>query len=380
MHSICFVNDFFLKDENVVITGPMVQIYLIGKELAKRGWEVNHVVTTKNNKANNIEEHEGMIVHFLFYHRYGELLGLYKFLNKLKEINSEIYYQRGRAPMAGMIAYFTRKNGKKFIWSSAGEGGMARSKYTKEQLKKKTWVKKIILYPYFWLQDRVYEYGIEKSDIVFAQTHFQLVELRKEFGRDGIVFGSGHPIPDTEVLEKPKPPILLWIGAIKKSKQPELFLELARRLDSENAFIFMIGRLIDERYQDNIMLQTKTQNNFEYIGEIPFERMPEWFSKASLVVNTTIAGYEGLPNVFIQSWLHGVPIVSLHSDPDDVIKKHEMGYQTGDFDLMVKKVRDLIRDYQLREQMSRNARNFAIHEFSIESITDHFVEVCKTLN
>jgi len=98
----------------------MVQIYLIGKELEKRGWKVSHVVHSRNNKEGVIEEHEGMHVHYLPYHRYGELIGFRTFLKKLDEINADFYYQRGRFPMTGMAAYFAKRNNKKFIWSSAG--------------------------------------------------------------------------------------------------------------------------------------------------------------------------------------------------------------------------------------------------------------------
>lgn len=329
MSSICFVNDFFLKDDDVVTTGPMVQIYLIGKELARRGWNVSHVVTTKNQKIRESKEFDRMDVHYLKHHRYGELLGIRAFLSKLRDVDADIYYQRGRGPMTGMVAHFAQKYGKKFVWSSAGEIGMAKGKYVNEKLREKNGIRKILLYPYFWVQDRVYEYGIKHADIVLAQTKYQLIKLRENFFRDGIVFSSGHEVPGNEVLGKPEPKIVLWVGAIKSSKQPELFLKLARHLKWEKADFIMIGRLSDDRYSNRIIQQMKNQNNFQYLGEVPFDKISEWFLKASVTINTTIPGYEGLPNVFIQSWLHWVPVVSLHSDPDDLIKRHELGYQTG---------------------------------------------------
>lgn len=378
MASICFVSDYFLKDNNAVTTGPMVQFYLIGKELASRGWKISHVVSSRNYKAGMIEEHEGMSIHYLLHYRYGELIGFRSFLKKLKEVNADIYYQRGRASMTGMTAYFARRNGKKFIWSSAGEGGIARAKYMREQLKKKSGIRKVVLFPYFWLQDRVYEYGIRKADIIFAQTKYQLTKLKKEFGRDGIVFRSGHPIPDINVIEKPVPPVILWIGSIKKVKQPELFLELAKRLSAENVLFVMVGRLLDDNYRESIMLQNKEQNNFHYIGEIPFDKTSEYFFKASLLVNTTADGYEGLPNAFIQAWLHCTPVVSLYADPDDIIKKHKIGYQTGDFEIMVEKVRQLIGDTTLIQEMGKRARRLAIREFGIQNLVDHFIEVINS--
>ena len=376
---ICFVNDYFLKDDNVVPTGPMVQMYLIGRELVHRGWKVGHVVSSRNSKAGLVEEYEGMFVYYLPYHRYGELIGFRGFLNKLKEVNADIYYQRGRSPMTGMTAFYSKKNKKKFIWSSAGEGGMARDKYMNEQLKKKSAIRKLLLYPYFWLQDRVYEYGIRNADIVFAQTEYQLNELKKEYGRDGILFRSGHPVPDIDVMEKTNPPMVLWIGTIKEVKQPELFLDLARRLSKEKAVFYMIGHMSDEKYKEQIISQENEQKSFHYIGEVPFDKTSGWFSKASLLINTTSNDYEGLPNSFIQAWVYGVPVVSLHSDPDDFIKKNKIGYQTGDFNLLVERVKELIRNTKLRIEMGQKARDLAVREFGIEKIVDRFEEICKAL-
>lgn len=358
----------------------MVQIYLIGKELARRGWNVSHVVTTKNNKVVQSEEFDGMHIHYLKYRKYGELIGVYSFMNKLKEINADIYYQRGRAPMTGLVAYFAKHNGKKFVWSSAGEIGMAKGKYVNEQLRKKAGIRKILLYPYFWVQDRVYQYGIKYADIVFAQTEYQLKKLKKDFFRDGIIFSSGHDVPDKEVLKKTEPKIVLWIGAIKSSKQPELFLKLAQHLKSEKAKFIMIGRLNDERYADKISHQIKSQKNFQYIGEVPFDKVSEWFSKASITVNTTIPGYEGFPNVFIQSWLHGVPVISLHSDPDDLIKNHRIGYQTGNFESMIGKVREMIRNDRLLKELGIKARNYSIEYFGIERLVNRFLEIVEPMN
>lgn len=374
--SICFVNDFFLKDNGAVTTGPMVQVYLIGKELAKRGWQVSHVVSTKNRyKVGSVENHDGMRVHYLRHGKYGELPNASIIFRKLEKIEADVYYQRGRSPLTGIVAYYTRSRGKKFIWSSAGEGGVARNKYTREQLKKKRGLRKVLLYPYFWIQDRTYEYGVEKADLVFAQTEYQLKQLEREFGRKGEVFRSGHPIPATAIESKPDPPLILWIGAIKEAKQPDLFLRLAEQLAGENAKFVMIGSLLDQRYRPRLSHLANSQNNFSYQGQIPFEEMNQWFAGAGLVVNTTKKDYEGLPNTFIQAWLSGTPVVSLYSDPDEIIKSHGMGYQTGEFDDMVQKVRNLIHDKQLRMNMGRTARDYAVNRFGIEALVDRFVDI-----
>ncbi len=367
-----------MKDAGVVTTGPMVQIYLIGKELKCRGWRVSHVVTTRNiDKVGKIENIDGMHIHYVRHHRFGELAIIGVFLRTLHKVDADVYYQRGRAPMTGLTAYCARKKVKKFIWSSAGEKGMAKGKYVHEQLKKKKGIRKVLLYPYYKLWDRMYEYGITKADMVFAQTEYQLLELKKAFHRNGVILSSGHPVPGKHVLQKPNPPVILWIGAVKRVKQPELFFELARRLHSENAQFVMIGRLVDMRYRNTLYHHMKKQDNFSYQKEVPFETVSEWFAKASILVNTTLKDYEGLPNVFIQGWLHGASVVSLYCDPDNIVKKNALGFQVSDFSELAEKIRTLIRDADLRREMGSRARAYAVKNFGIEALVDQFVEVVR---
>jgi glycosyltransferase involved in cell wall biosynthesis len=373
--SICFVNDFFIADEGVVTTGPMVQIYLLGRELSRRGWEVHHVVSTGNEKAGSIEEHQGVTVHYLPHHRYGVLVGFRRLVRKMKEIKADYYYQRGRSPLTGIVAYAAGSMGKEFIWSSAGARGVARRKYIREQLVKKSFIRKVILYPYFRLQDMIYEYGIRAADFALAQTEQQQKLLHEEFGRGSAVLGSGHHVPATSISDKPEPPMVLWCGAVKPSKQPEIFIELSNRLAGENARFVMLGRLLDRSYEEAIHRQQNFQEGFSYEGEVPFEETSEWFSRAWVLVNTTVKDLEGLPNTFIQAWQNGVPVVSLHADPDDMIKKKRIGYQECDIDVLTERVRTLVRDRELRRDMGWRARDSSTEVYGIESVVDRFIGI-----
>ena len=45
--------------------------------------------------------------------------------------------------------------------------------------------------------------------------------------------------------------------------------------------------------------------------------------RAVAVVNT--AEFEGMPNIFLESWARGVPALALRHDPDGVIECHRLG-------------------------------------------------------
>jgi len=109
----------------------------------------------------------------------------------------------------------------------------------------------------------------------------------------------------------------------------------------------------------------------------PFGDIAGLFSRAGIVVSTTVRGAEGLPNVFIQAWLHGAPVVSLHDDPDGAMAEQGIGYRTGNLDVMEEEVRGLIRDPALRKRMGEKARTFAAGEYGLDKVVDRFAALVE---
>lgn len=374
---ICFVNDYFLKDSSATITGPMVQTYLLGTGLARRGWRVEYVATTRSSLAGRVEVHDGVRVHYVRASRRLEIGSARAVARKLAGIEADVFYQRGRSLLTGVTCDAAKRCGAKFIWGSAGEGGCQRSKYSDRQLAKKHGPKRLLFRPIYAWSDQVYESAIESAHVVIVQTEYQQQELKREFGRDSIVMKSGHVSPPETVLEKPQPPIVLWIGSIKPAKQPQLFLDLMARLHSLDARFWMVGRAEDEQWKTRLAELTQQNRKLTYPGEVPFEEVGRVYAQASIQVNTTVPDYEGLPNAFIQSWLHGVPVVSLHSDPDSVLGREGIGFRAETFDQLVERTRFLIERPAERREMGLRARRFAEKEFGMEVILDQFEAIVR---
>jgi glycosyltransferase involved in cell wall biosynthesis len=299
------------------------------------------------------------------------------FLRALGAADADVYYQRGRSPLTGMTARFCSGRGRKFVWAMSGEPSAQRGKYSREVLPGKRGIRRHLLRPWFALQDAVTEYGVNGADIVLAQSRTQRERLRKNFGRESVIFPSGHPVPGPGVLEKPSPVTVAWVGSVKEIKQPGLFLELARRLEGEGAQFVMAGRMSDAKYRAAVTEAERELASFRYLGELPFGDIAGLFGRAGIVVNTTVEETEGLPNVFIQAWLHGAPVVSLHDDPDKVMAEEGIGYRAGSLDVMEEKVRGLVRDPALRKRMGEKARTFAAGKYGIETVVDRFAAVVE---
>lgn len=364
--TICFLTDAFISDPRATITGPMVQTYLLGKALLNRGWNVHYISFSKSGNR-GMENFEGLNVHWLPYRNFSVLPQYFDIQKLLKIIRPGFCYQRGRDPLTGIAARYCRRHSAVFTWASAGESGVLPLKYRNALAqKKKSIFKKCLLYPLAFIHDVITEYGIRKAHHIIVQTDYQRNQLREQFGRDSTVIKSGHPVP--EPVQRNLPLKILWIGSIKPVKQPELFIRLAELCSTLSCEFIMAGQIPDPDYQNEILKKVQSVPNLRYTGPVPFHESQSLISGAHILVNTTVKDYEGLPNAFVQAWLTGTVTASLESDPDGVIESHLLGIRAGSLEKLHEFIRQ-IHDYPEKfETYSRNAREFAVKHFSIDSI------------
>ncbi|KAB2878378.1 glycosyltransferase family 4 protein [bacterium] len=375
--TICFVSDFFISDKKATITGPMVQTYLIGSELKKRGWDVHYIAYSKEGKDNFFESYEGMTVHWIRHRPFLPLLQYRKIRKVLTAINADYHYQRGRDILTGFVARYCKKNHKTFAWASAGESGVERGKYQRQLRKKnRPFIKKTVLWCEAKINDVICEYGIENASRIIVQTEYQKNRLKETFGLDSVVIKSGHPVP--EPVERSAPLKILWIGSIKAVKRPELFIELAESCRNLECEFWMAGQFVDSRLKSFLLQKMQHMNNLKYLGAVPFHESQALISKAHVLVNTTDNGYEGLPNAFVQAWLAGTVTLSLHSDPDGVIEKYGLGAKVESITAMKNELEKIVENVDYWKSMSDNARKFGVDNFSIEEITYKLIDVMNS--
>ena len=128
----------------------------------------------------------------------------------------------------------------------------------------------------------------------------------------------------------------------------------------------------DIHFYQKIQQEAKAIHNVEFIGQIPHSEIEKYYSKASIFVNTS--NIEGFPNTFIEAWLFRMPVVSLEIDPDEVISKNNLGFHSKTFNQMVRDVKTLISNKNLREQMGTNGLYYVKREHNIKENVDLFIE------
>src|SRR6185295_3647161 len=98
--------------------------------------------------------------------------------------------------------------------------------------------------------------GIRTVDHIVVQNRHQLETCRKNYGREATLIPSCYELPEESIYlnencEKARKAIsveqnlILWCGTVHKYKQPEILLDLARRLPHRK-FAMVGGPGIDE--------------------------------------------------------------------------------------------------------------------------------------
>jgi glycosyltransferase involved in cell wall biosynthesis len=213
---------------------------------------------------------------------------------------------------------------------------------------------------------------IKLANAIIVQNRYQKIMLKKNFDRECSVIKMPLPITESEKGEKIKPFIALWVGAISEVKQPELFLKLAEAIP-EGSFQMIGGISGNKELYNYIKEKSKRLSNFKYLGTIPYDKINKYFSRASILVNTSM--FEGFPHAFIQAWMNYMPVVSLNADPDGLICKNKLGFHSKTFDQLIEDVNKLLNNKQLREEIGRNAIQYVRKEHDVANVIKEYIDL-----
>lgn len=274
----------------------------------------------------------------------------------LHTIQPDVIYTRASSAYVGIAADYCQKNQCKLVFHIAHQQDV--EKYNASGLS--FFIK--------YLDRKIYHNGIRHADAIIGQAQYQDDLLQKNYQRScDVVIPNFHPFPDA-IIEKEASPIkIYWIANIKEKKRPEKFIALAEAFaDQKDVQFVMVGAMQSAYWSEQLPEKLKNIPNLDYKGFLPIEEVNDALGKAHIFVNTSTS--EGFPNTFVQAWMREVPVVSLSFDPDDIITRNNLGFVSGDLEQMVKDVKQLIQDQNLREEIGKHARVFAHQQFSLDNI------------
>ena len=219
------------------------------------------------------------------------------------------------------------------------------------------------------LTEWLYRLALRRTTRVVVQSDQQLELARGAVGdgdRVTLIPSFTEPAPLRTPPGREAP--FLWVGRIIDYKLPLSYVELARAFP-ETRFEMVAFRTGETpaALEEQLVREAAGVSNLEVVGQVPREQVLKWIDRCVAVVSTS--QHEGMPNVFLEAWTRGVPVITLHFDPDDRIASERTGVcADGDWERFVAGTRALRDDPQLRDELGANGRTYVERVHSLEAV------------
>jgi glycosyltransferase involved in cell wall biosynthesis len=297
---ICFVapNVYpVLAGVGNIVGGAEVQQAILARGLAERGHVVSLLCfdfgqeercSVDGVRICKLDMHGPRIV--ILRYLYPRLTSVWQ---GMRQAGADIYYQRCAGAYTGIVAAYCRRYGRRFVFACASDNDLLQGR--RNILKS-------------WRDRQLFVYGLRRADAVVVQT---LSQQRAYFDwqqRQAVLIPSSYAPSLRSMAEKEG--VVLWVGVLRRQKQPELFLELARRLPGHR-FRMIGGPCLTGRENDfyrEIEAAARQLPNLDFLGFVPYREVEGHFNAARVFVNTS--SFEGFPNTFLQAWAHAMPTLS----------------------------------------------------------------------
>jgi len=351
------------------IGGAEIQSANLIKHFLKKG---NEIIYLCYGAKNNIKP-ENFKKNFNVYRIKKPYMGIktFEYINRrhihriLDNERPDIIYQRGDFHFVDIISVYGKKNEIPVITGISMERHVNPGNIELNKMLLFTLVNRI-------LKKRYYQYSTK----IISQTKEQKRKLKNNYGYESKIISNGHPIPKGPFIKEDIPKII-WVANIKPIKQPEIFIDLARKYDDKKLKFIMIGKFEKGKYQDKIKDLMKDIPNLIYMGELPIEETNKQISSSHILVNTSIS--EGFSNTFIQAWMRETPVLSMNCDPGEVISKNHIGFIVPNKKILNEKLKYIINNLEEVAIMGKRARIVSIKNFSIEKVGDQYLELFQRI-
>ena len=291
--------------------------------------------------------------------RFGYITDASHLYRTLRKLRPNVIYQRIGGAYTGIAAHFALRHRCGMVWHAANDTDVQHGLKVGNRNLLRDWLERALL-----------SYGIRRAQTIVTQTDHQARLLFENFGRHpDAVIANFQPHP-TEAIEKSVPPRIVWVANLKRTKQPDAFLRLARALqDIRDARFVMIGagavRSSESPWHDSLMHDIAATPNVDYLGQRSQQEVNAELAKAHVFVNTSL--YEGFANTFIQAWMRETPVVSLNVNPDRIFDNDNIGFHTSTEERLAEIVRRLIADPEQRQSIARRAKAYAMKFHSMQN-------------
>ncbi|MFC1944130.1 glycosyltransferase family 4 protein [Chloroflexota bacterium] len=352
-------------------TGSGVFCYEISKRLAMQS-EV-HVYTSNLGNFNALENIDNLYVHpqrtYLTAWDMNPLANVFtRLLNDdydIVHVHSYIFFLSNQAALA---KFFKRRHNMVLHF----HGGLDIDSDSHSFQRFRIWAKEN-------LYDRTLgRFTVKSADKLLSVSQSDIPIIQRKFGVNEVDW-----IPNAVDTEKflpseaeDKPSVILYAGKLEKWKGLEILIEalsqIKREIKGVELLVAGVGSLEGKLRGSALPIRC--------LGHVPYEKMPEVYQKASLVILPSFM--EGLPSVCVEALSCGVPVVATDvGDTGKLVLNGETGFlvKPGHAEEIASGAIEILKDNRLRERMGSNGRKHVELNFSYDETVRRISAVYESL-
>jgi len=340
--------------------GGELQLALLAKALTKGGHEVvvidifttEDFVTEEGIKVYKIKGWgNGIPIIRDFTHR---LLKLYR---SLKEQQADIYYCRILDFRNELSFWAARKVKAKFVISLASDLEalnfvMRWKNYYSVNLHGLWSILSMIA------NELIYPGLIRKADLVLVQHEGQKNILQQKH-IESLVFPNLYYGTVNHVHQTHSSEYFVYVGSLNKRKGFSEFFELVKKAPVHSFVV--IGQPTD-KFAKKYYEELKSFRNVNLLGRLSHSDTLKHIANSKAMISTS--PLEGFPNVFLEAWASGVPVISLYVDPGDIIKRENLGKVT---DGSIDKMLQAMNNVKNTNEFAKKAKLYVEHNHTINA-------------
>jgi glycosyltransferase involved in cell wall biosynthesis len=167
---------------------------------------------------------------------------------------------------------------------------------------------------------------------------------------------------------------ILSCGTFQKRKQPLLFAEIAKAFPECDFYWIGEGELkkevLEKRKKNNII-------NFNLLNNMRHSELSKFMANSDIFLFPSI--HEGFGKVIVEAMASGLPVIAFNNYNPEAIINGVTGFIVSDEKEMIKKLKLLIENKELREKMGKEAVKRA-KEFDWKTIVKQWEEIMKEIS
>ena len=203
---------------------------------------------------------------------------------------------------------------------------------------------------------KLLERGVKNYPRLISVSYTTKRELVKRFGIDESKITVIHNGVDHEKFkpgEKTEYPLILWIGRLKKYKNPLDAIEIFKRIRNRKAVLVIVG---SGELEEAVKKAISGEKNILYLGKVSESKKVELYQKAWVILSTSFI--EGWGMTIVEANSCGTPAVAYSQGSlPEIIQDGVNGFLVNykDYESAAKYVEYIIEDENIMREFSKRS-------------------------